>query len=87
MAQAFWAIYTPWFITGYFELLGSEGAIYANPSHHGALEKYTHNQLAYGDITGRTPTGGEDGLAATRVLSAMSESAETGQAVDLSQPQ
>lgn len=93
------------------ELLGSEGAIYANPSHHGALEKHTHNQLAYGDITGRTPTGdrriggfmleaiarfvdailydapllagGEDGLAATRVLQAMIESAETGGPVDL----
>jgi len=38
------------------ELLGSEGAIYANPSHHGALEKHIGNRLSYGDVLGITPT-------------------------------
>lgn len=96
------------------ELLGSEGAIYLDPSHHGALEKHTGDRLAYGDITGVTPTGenriggfmlesiarfvdavvydqpvlatGHDGVAATRVLCAMSESAETGQPVEIARP-
>ncbi len=94
------------------ELPGSEGAIYVDPSHHGAVEKHTHNRLTYADITGITPitdlrvggfileviarfvdaalhdalvlATGEDGLAATRILRAMIESAETGQAVDFS---
>ncbi len=38
------------------ELLGSEGAIYADPSHHGALEKHTGDSLSYGDVLGVTPT-------------------------------
>ncbi len=96
------------------QLLGSDGAIYIDPSHHGALEKHTNDSLAYGDITGITLTSdlriggfmlesiarfvdavvhgkpvlatGADGVAATRVLCAMIESAETGQPVTLSQP-
>ena len=95
------------------QLLGSDGAIYIDPSHHGALEKHTNDTLAYGDITGITPTSdlriggfmlesiarfvdavvhgkpvlatGADGVAATRVLCAMIESAETGQPVALPQ--
>ena len=93
------------------ELLGSEGAMYANPSHHGALEKHVNSAMTYSDVLGVTPTGdsrvggfvlesiarfvdavledkpvlatGEDGVAVTRVLLAMEESAKTGQAVDL----
>jgi predicted dehydrogenase len=38
------------------ELLGSEGAIYANPSHHGALEIHAGGQMRYGDVLGITPT-------------------------------
>ncbi|MEZ4661724.1 MAG: Gfo/Idh/MocA family oxidoreductase [Caldilineaceae bacterium] len=97
------------------EILGSDGAIYIDPSHHGALEKHTDSRLSYGDITGITPTGdariggfmlesiarfvdavahdapllatGADGVAATRVLCAMNESAQTGQPVDLVLPE
>ena len=93
------------------ELLGSEGAIYANPSHHGALELHSKGQTNYGDVLGIIPTGvhrvggfvmeaiarfvdsvvfdqpvlatGEDGLEATRVLSAIEKSAESGIPVDL----
>lgn len=39
------------------ELLGSEGAIYINPSHHGALELHTKGNLSYGDVLGVTPSG------------------------------
>ncbi len=39
------------------ELLGSEGAIYANPSHHGALEKHSGGSISYGDVLGVIPTG------------------------------
>ena len=38
------------------ELLGSEGAIYLNPSHHGAVELHTGGRLNYGDVLGVTPT-------------------------------
>jgi len=38
------------------ELLGSEGAIYANPSHLGALEIHAGGQMRYGDVLGITPT-------------------------------
>ncbi len=93
------------------ELLGSVGAMYANPSHHGALEKHVNSTMAYSDVLGVTPTGdsriggfvlesiarfvdavledkpvlatGEDGVAVTRVLLAMEESARTGQPVDI----
>ena len=93
------------------EILGSDGAIYLDPSHHGAVKKHTNNKLTFGDITGHTPTSdfrvggfiqesiarfadtvlhdtpvlasGADGLAATKVLSAIIESADTGQPVDL----
>ncbi len=93
------------------ELLGSEGAIYTDLSHHGALEKHTGGEMSYGDVLGITPTSdlriggfvceaigrfvdavlhdrpllatGEDGLEATRILSAIAQSAETGQPVDL----
>jgi predicted dehydrogenase len=39
------------------ELLGSEGAIYLNPSHHGALELQTNDSISYGDVLGIIPTG------------------------------
>lgn len=38
------------------ELLGSEGAMYLNPSHHGAVELHTGGRLNYGDVLGVTPT-------------------------------
>ncbi|MEM7538402.1 MAG: Gfo/Idh/MocA family oxidoreductase [Chloroflexota bacterium] len=38
------------------EILGSEGAIYLDPSHHGAVKMHVNGKLAYGDITGVTPT-------------------------------
>ena len=38
------------------ELLGSEGAIYLDPSHHGAVELHTGGRLSYGDVLGVTPT-------------------------------
>jgi predicted dehydrogenase len=93
------------------ELLGSEGAMYANPSHHGALEKHVDATMAYSDVLGVTPTGqgrvggfvlesiarfvdavledkpvlatGEDGVAVTRVLLAMEQSALSGLPIDL----
>ncbi|MEM7033972.1 MAG: Gfo/Idh/MocA family oxidoreductase [Chloroflexota bacterium] len=93
------------------EILGSEGAVYLDPSHNGAVKKHTSNKLVFGDVTGHTPTsnfrvGGfiqesiaqfvdaivhdspvlassADGLAVTRILSAIVESAQTGQPVDL----
>jgi predicted dehydrogenase len=93
------------------ELLGSEGAVYIDSSHHGALELHTGGRLSYGDVLGATPTSdlriggfvteaiaqfadavlydrpvlatGEDGLEATRIVTAIQRSAETGQPVDL----
>ena len=38
------------------ELLGSEGAIYVDSSHHGAFELHTGGRLNYGDVLGMTPT-------------------------------
>ncbi len=38
------------------ELLGSEGAIYVDTSHHGAFELHTGGRLDYGDVFGATPT-------------------------------
>ncbi|MCD6030482.1 MAG: Sugar dehydrogenase [Thermomicrobiales bacterium] len=38
------------------ELLGSEGAIYLDPSHHGAVTMHTGGRLSYGDVLGVTPT-------------------------------
>jgi predicted dehydrogenase len=38
------------------ELLGSEGAIYLDPSHHGAVTMHTGGRLNYGDVLGVTPT-------------------------------
>jgi predicted dehydrogenase len=38
------------------ELLGSEGAVYIDSSHHGALELHTGGRLSYGDVLGTTPT-------------------------------
>src|SRR3954471_8496086 len=38
------------------ELLGSEGAVYIDSSHHGALELHTGGKLSYGDVLGTTPT-------------------------------
>jgi predicted dehydrogenase len=93
------------------ELLGSEGAVYIDSSHHGALELHTDGKLSYGDILGTTPTSdlriggfvleaiarfvdavlydrpvlatGEDGLEATRIVTAIQQSAESGQPVEL----
>jgi predicted dehydrogenase len=39
------------------ELLGSEGAIYVDTSHHRALELHTGGHLAFGDILGVLPAG------------------------------
>ena len=38
------------------ELLGSEGAVYVDSSHHGAFELHTGGRLSYGDVLGATPT-------------------------------
>jgi predicted dehydrogenase len=38
------------------ELLGSDGAVYVDSSHHGALELHTGGRLSYGDVLGTTPT-------------------------------
>ncbi len=38
------------------ELLGSEGAIKVNTSHHGAIEKLVDDKIAYADVFGITPT-------------------------------
>jgi predicted dehydrogenase len=38
------------------ELLGSNGAIYVDPSHHGAFELHAGDRLSYGDVLGMTPT-------------------------------
>jgi predicted dehydrogenase len=39
------------------ELLGSQGQININTSHHAALEKHVDGKLVYGDILGTVPTG------------------------------
>ena len=38
------------------ELLGSDGAVYVDSSHHGAFELHANERLSYGDILGTTPT-------------------------------
>jgi predicted dehydrogenase len=38
------------------ELLGSEGAVYVDSSHHGAFELHAGGRLTYGDVLGVTPT-------------------------------
>ena len=38
------------------ELLGSEGAVYVDSSHHGAFELHAGGRLSYGDVLGMTPT-------------------------------
>jgi predicted dehydrogenase len=38
------------------EVLGSEGALYVDSSHHGAFELHTGGRLSYGDVLGVTPT-------------------------------
>jgi predicted dehydrogenase len=38
------------------ELLGSEGALYVDSSHHGAFELHSGGKLSYGDVLGGTPT-------------------------------
>jgi predicted dehydrogenase len=38
------------------ELLGSDGALYVDSSHHGAFELHTGGRLSYGDVLGVTPT-------------------------------
>ncbi len=38
------------------ELLGSDGAINVNTSHHGAIEKHVGGKIAYADVLGTTPT-------------------------------
>ncbi len=39
------------------DLLGSEGAVKVNTSHHGAIEKLGSDKIAYADVFGITPTG------------------------------
>jgi predicted dehydrogenase len=38
------------------EVLGSEGALYVDSSHHGAFELHSGGRLSYGDVLGVTPT-------------------------------
>jgi predicted dehydrogenase len=38
------------------EVLGSEGALYVDSSHHGAFELHSAGRLSYGDVLGVTPT-------------------------------
>jgi predicted dehydrogenase len=38
------------------ELLGSEGAVYIDSSHHGAFVLHAGGRLSYGDVLGTTPT-------------------------------
>lgn len=38
------------------ELLGSEGAVKVNTSHHGAIEKLGEDKITYADVFGITPT-------------------------------
>lgn len=38
------------------ELLGSDGAVYVDSSHHGAFELHTGGRMSYGDVLGSTPT-------------------------------
>ena len=38
------------------ELLGSEGAVYLDSSHHGAVELHSGGRLSYGDVLGVAPT-------------------------------
>jgi predicted dehydrogenase len=38
------------------ELLGSEGAVYIDSSHHGAFALHAGGRLSYGDVLGTTPT-------------------------------
>ena len=38
------------------EVLGSDGALYVDSSHHGAFELHSGGRLSYGDVLGVTPT-------------------------------
>jgi predicted dehydrogenase len=38
------------------ELLGSDGAVYVDSSHHGALTLHTGGRMSYGDVLGAAPT-------------------------------
>ncbi len=38
------------------ELVGSDGAVYVDSSHHGAFELHAGGRLSYGDVLGMTPT-------------------------------
>ncbi|PWH19946.1 MAG: sugar dehydrogenase [Ardenticatenia bacterium] len=38
------------------QLLGSQGALYVNTSHHGAIEKHIGGTISYADVLGATPT-------------------------------
>jgi predicted dehydrogenase len=38
------------------ELLGSDGAVYVDSSHHGAFTLHAGGRLSYGDVLGTTPT-------------------------------
>ncbi|HUT73444.1 MAG TPA: Gfo/Idh/MocA family oxidoreductase [Armatimonadota bacterium] len=92
------------------EIVGDEGALYIDGSHHRMLERYTATEAAYPDtfvmptvhgkpggfavesirhfvecvVEDRPPlVTGEDGLAATRVIAAMEQSADAGQVVEI----
>ena len=91
-------------------LIGSDGAIYIDTTHHGALTKYTREGGSYGDllaapeihgrpmgfavesirhfiecvVRGKRPlVGVEEGVAVTRTICALLESAQTGNPVEL----
>ena len=57
------------------ELLGSEGAVYVDSSHHGAFELNTSGRLSYGDMLGSTPTS--DLRAGGFVMEAIARFADT----------
>lgn len=92
------------------EIVGDQGALYVDGSHHRMLERYTQSEASYPDIfvaptvhgkplgfavesirhfvdcvvNDREPlVTGDDGLAATRVIQAMEQSAQAGAAVEL----
>jgi predicted dehydrogenase len=92
------------------EIVGDNGALYIDGSHHRMLERYTAKDASYPDtfvmpevhgtpvgfanesirhfvdcvVNDRRPlAGGEDGLAVTRVIQAMEQSADSGQVLDI----
>lgn len=102
---------TPNIIDLKFEIVGDQGALYVDGSHHRMLERYTQNEAAFPDTfiqptvygkplgfavesirhfvdcvvnDGEPLVTGEDGLAATRVIQAMEQSADSGEPVDIS---